>query len=379
MSKERPVPVSNAPRVARLFAAFAVAVLAGCGGDAEVAETPRPVLVVQPGGDGAAALSAFPGEVRAREESALSFRVGGSLVRRLVDVGDVVKRGDLLAELDPDDLRLQAQAAQAQLAAAEAQLARASADRARFASLAAQQLVSRSALDAQDAAHAAALGQVRAARAQLDVARNQAAYAQLRAPRDGVIALRHVEAGQTVAPGQPVFALAGSGGREIAIALPEARIREFSVGQPVLVEPWSASGTRLPGTIREIAPAADPQARTYAARIALTGAAAAAVELGQSVRVYIQDATRNRALRVPLSSIQRGAGDATALWLVDLATGTLHLQPVRLGPFAADTAPVLSGIDGDDWIVAAGGHLLREGQRVAPVDRQNRPVAARAR
>lgn len=377
MSKERIAP--KAPFAARLSAAALLALLAACGGVEEAPEAPRPVLVVQPMPDGKAALSAFPGEVRAREESALSFRVAGNLVRRLVDVGDVVKQGQLLAELDPEDLRLQAQAAQAQLAAAEAQLARASADRQRFASLAGQQLVSRSALDAQEAAHAAALGQVRAARAQLDVARNQAAYAQLRAPRDGVVALRHAEAGQTVAAGQPVFTLAGAGGREVAIALPEARIRAFSIGQPVLVEPWNAEDRRLPGTIREIAPAADPQARTHAARVALAGGAAAAVELGQSVRVYVQDATRGGSLRVPLSAIQRGPGDATAVWVVDPAKGTLHLQPVRLGPFAADSAPVLAGVAADDWIVAAGGHLLREGQRVAPVDRGNRPVARQAR
>jgi multidrug efflux system membrane fusion protein len=366
--------------LAGLCAIVAVtALLAGCGTDDGTADRPRPVLVVQPGQGDGVSLSAYPGEVRAREESALSFRVGGNLVRRLADVGDKVKRGDLLAELDPDDLRLQAQGAQAQLAAAEAQLARAAADRQRFASLAAQQLVSRSAFDAQEAAHAAALGQVRAARAQLDVARNQAAYTQLRAPRDGAIALRHAEAGQTVAAGQPVFTLAGAGGREVAIALPEARIREFSVGQPVVVEPWNAAGTRLPGTMREIAPAADPQSRTYAARVALNGDAARAVELGQSVRVYVPQAGRGDALRVPLSAIQRGDGDATAVWLVDPATKKLHLAPVRLGAFAADSAPVLSGIDADDWIVAAGGHLLREGQAIAPVDRQNRPVAISAK
>ena len=362
-----------------LSAAVVLAVLAACGADDAATERPRPVLVVQPGQGDGVSLSAYPGEVRAREESALSFRVGGQLVKRLVDVGDAVKRGDLLAELDPDDLRLQAQAAQAQLAAAEAQLARTAADRQRFASLAGQQLVSRSALDAQEAAHAAALGQVRAARAQMDVARNQAAYTRLRAPRDGAIALRHAEAGQTVAAGQSVFTLAGAGGREVAIALPEARIREFSVGQPVVVEPWNAAGTRLPGTIREIAPAADPQTRTYAARITLAGEAARAVELGQSVRVYVPQAVRAHALRIPLSAIQRGHGDATAVWVVDPASKKLHLAPVRLGPFAADTAPVLSGVDADAWIVAAGGHLLRGGQAVAPVDRQNRPVAIAAK
>jgi multidrug efflux system membrane fusion protein len=292
-----------------------------------------------------------------------------------VDAGDTVKRGDLLAELDPGDLRLQAQAAQAQLAAAEAELNRATADRARYARLAQEQLVSRSALDAQNAAQAAAAGQARAARAQLDVARNQAAYSQLRAPRDGVIASRSAEAGQTVAAGQAIFALAGDTGREVAIALPESRIREFSVGQPVMVELWNASGQRLPGTIREIAAAADPQSRTYAARVALVGEAARAVELGQSARVYVQDNGKQATLRVPLSAIQRGADGATTVWVVDSATRKLRATPVRLGPFATDSAPLLSGVDADAWIVAAGGHLLREGQVVAPVDRDNRPVS----
>jgi len=363
-------------RACALAAAFVA--IAACGNDQAATEAPRPVLVVHPGGDGAAPVSAFAGEIRAREESPLSFRVGGNLVRRSVDAGDAVKRGEVLAELDPGDLRLQAQAAQAQLTAAEGELARARADRARYATLAQQQLVSKSALDAQDAAYAAAAGQARAARAQLDVARNQAAYTQLRAPRDGVIATRSAEAGQTVAAGQPIFTLAGASGREVAIALPESRIREFSVGQPVLVELWSAPGRRLPGTLREIAAAADPQARTYAARVALAGDAAHAVELGQSARVYVQGrASGPSTLRVPLSALQRDAKGATAIWVVG-AGNIVHLVPVRAGPFAEDSVPVTGRIAADAWLVAAGGHLLRDGQKVLPVDRENRPVAANA-
>src|SRR5690606_9972350 len=140
-----------------------------------------PVLVVHPQGGGDA-VTAYPGEVRAREEAALSFRVGGNLLRREVDAGQRVKKGQLLAELDVADYALQARAAQAQYAAAEADLVRARDDQKRYAALAAQQLVSRSALDAQNAALKAAQGQADAARSNLDVARNQAGYAQLRAP-----------------------------------------------------------------------------------------------------------------------------------------------------------------------------------------------------
>lgn len=358
-----------------LLAVLAMAAtLAACGRGEAPAEAPRPVLVVRPAGGPGTALSAYAGEVRAREESPLSFRIGGKLVKRNVDAGAQVRGGDVLAELDPDDQRLQARAAQAQLAAAEAELKRSAADRARFEALAKDRLVSRSALDAQTAAWRAADEQARAARAQLDVARNQAGYAQLRAPRDGVVTGRQAEAGQVVAAGQAIFTLAGDDGREVAIALPEARIRDFAIGQPVVVELWSAPGQRLPGKIREIAAAADPQARTYAARVELEGDAARAVELGQSARVYVQRNGEQAALSVPLSALQRGADGTSAVWVVDPATRTLKSVAVKLGTLGETRAPVLSGLDADDWVVAAGGHLLREGQAVVPVDRQNSPI-----
>ena len=347
-------------KVAMLALAF-TAVLAACGKPEAQVETSRPVLVVHPSGGAQSAFSAYAGEIRAREESALSFRIGGSLVKRLVDAGDRVRRGQLLAELDPGDAGLQ-------VAAAQAEMARLGGDLERYRKLVAQKLVSQSAFDAQQAAY-------RAARAQYELMRNQSAYTRLHAPRDGVIANRLAEAGQTVAPGQTVFTLAGDAGREVAIALPESRIREVVVGQQVLVELWSAPGERLPGRVREISPAADPQARTYAARVALNGEAARAVELGQSARVYVQEQGEAAALSVPLSAVQRAAdGKPASVWVVDPKSRRVHLSAVQLGAYAEDSVPVLSGVEANAWIVAAGGHLLREGQLVAPVDRDNRPV-----
>ncbi|UOV06738.1 efflux RND transporter periplasmic adaptor subunit [Pseudoxanthomonas sp. F37] len=347
--------------------------LAACSADTP-AESPRPALVVQPGGGADAALSAYAGEVRAREESPLSFRVGGNLIRRNVDAGARVQKGEVLALLDPGDFALQAQAAQAQLAAAEADLARARGDRDRYAKLVGDQLISRSAYDAQVAAYKAAEGQARAARAQMDVMRNQEGYSQLRAPRDGVIASRQAEAGQVVAAGQTIFTLAADGGREVAIGLPENRIREFSVGQAVMIELWNAPGQRLPGTIREIAPAADAQTRTYATRVSLVGDAVQQVELGQSARVYVQENGAKAALKLPLSAVQRGEDGKTSVWIVDPATGEVRARSVQLGRYGESSVPVLAGLKASEWVVAAGGHLLREGQTVAPVDRNNRPL-----
>ena len=201
--------------------------LAACGNDKAPVETRRTVLVVQPGNLAGGGVSAFAGEIHARQENPLAFRVGGNLQRRLVDAGDAVRRGQVLAELDPGDQTLQANAAKAQLAAADADLARTRGDLARYKKLLDQQLVSRSSYDAQLAAYKAAEGQANAARAQAALTGNQADYTRLRAPRDGVIASRQAEAGQVVSAGQPIFTLAADSGREVAINLPESHIREI--------------------------------------------------------------------------------------------------------------------------------------------------------
>lgn len=354
-----------------------VAALAACGNRGTAPEPPRPVLVAQPveaGTTGMAAVTAYAGEVRAREESALSFRVGGKLARRLVDAGDIVRRGDLLAELDPDDLRLQTDAAQAQLAAAEAQLARARADQARFATLAKDQLVSRSALDQQTAALRAAEGEVRAARAQRDVASNQRGYSELRAPADGAIGQRQVEAGQVLAAGQTVFTFVADGEREVAFSLPEANVADFHAGQPVLIELWNEKGVRLEGRIREISPVADPLTRTYAARATLAPGNRPVLSIGQSARVYAGSV--DTRLSVPLSALQRDDKGRTVVWVADPRARRARQVVVTVGPYAADSVPVQSGLKAGDWVVVAGGHLLYPDLPVVPVDRANRPVAA---
>ncbi|HVJ39099.1 MAG TPA: efflux RND transporter periplasmic adaptor subunit [Stenotrophomonas sp.] len=367
----------RARNVSRIGGCLLVLLVSGCGREPAPAPTPPPALVVQPVPAAGPGMATFPGEVRARQESALAFRVGGHMVKRLVDAGERVHRGQVLAELDPADLALQARSAQAQYESAQADLARARDDYQRYAKLVDQQLVSRSTYDAQNAAYKAAQNQAEAARASLDVARNQAAYTHLVAPADGVIASRQAEAGQVVAAGQTVFTLAADGAREIAINLPESGANRFKVGQPAQIELWNHTGERLPGTIREIAPAADSQTRTFATRVALAPEALSAVELGQSARVYLAAADQG-GLTVPLSAIQRGANDAASIWIVDPASGKVHARPVRIGAYASDRVPVLSGVAAGDWVVAAGGHLLREGEQVTPVDRSNRPLRTTA-
>ncbi|MBK5539303.1 efflux RND transporter periplasmic adaptor subunit [Pseudomonas sp. TH05] len=343
--------------------------LSACGHEEPVQTTVRPAMVVQPE-PSARGMDSYPGEVRARYEPDLAFRIPGKVSRRLVDEGERVKANQPLAELDPQDVRLQLEASRAQVAAAQANLSLVRAERDRYKTLLERQMVSRSQYDNAENLYRSGEARLQQIKAEFDVANNQAGYAVLRAPQDGVVAKRAVEVGQVVAAGQTVFTLATDGEREVLISFPEQSFGRFKIEQPVSVELWTQPGQRFAGRIRELSPAADPKSRTFAARIAFSTGKVPA-ELGQSARVFIQSADVV-PLSVPLSALTAENG-ATYVWRVD-ANNTLQKTPVRVGAFGENSVPVLEGLNASDWVVAAGVHVLHEGQQVRPVDRSNRVV-----
>ncbi len=358
------------PRYFYVCIAVFLSLLTACSQDEPVVASVRPVMVVQPQSSSAQPQT-FPGEVRARLEPELAFRLGGKVIERLVELGTRVQPDQVLAKLDPEDVRLHLEAMQAQVAAAQANLQLVQAERDRYQKLLERQLLSRSHYDNAQNQFKAGQARLRQAQAELAAAKNQADYTQLRAPYYGVIAQAQVEAGQVVAAGQRVFVLAVDGEREVAINLPEQGIERFKVGQSVEVVLWSQPQQRMAGEIREIAPAADSRSRTYAARVAFRTATVAA-ELGQSAKVYIR-ASQDTQLSVPLSAVT--ADDAAAyVWVVDSATSTVQKRPVSIGAFGQVDVPVLQGLQGNEWVVAAGVHLLQAGQQVRAVDRANQPV-----
>ena len=354
----------------RLVLPALLLLLVACAEDKPAASV-RPALVTQASG-GELGYEAFAGEVHAREEPQLSFRIAGKIARRLVDAGAKVRAGQALAELDPSDVNLQSEASRAALVSAQSDLNLAKSELERYKNLADQQLVSRSLYDTRLAAYRAAEARVRQARAQSASMGNQAGYAVLRAPRDGIIAQRLAEAGQVVAAGQAVFVLAVDGEREVLISVPEQSVAHFQVGQDLAVELWAAPGKRFPGKLRELSPSADALTRTYAARVGFSGEGAN-VELGQSARVYAQ-ATDQSGMSLPLSALTQNKG-RPAVWVVDQASGKVHLTPITVGPYREDGVPVLAGVKPTDWVVAAGAHLLLEGEQITPIDRNNRPVS----
>lgn len=358
---------------ARLLLPIALA-LAGCGQQAPVQSPPRPVLTqtIVPGAT--ATRDVYPGEVRARHETDLAFRIAGKLVSRAVDAGARVERGQALARLDPEDARLAAQAAAAQVAAAEGDFALARAELDRHADLLEKKFISQSAFDARRNAFNAASARLQQARAQAALSSNQAAYTTLLADADGVVLSVSAEPGQVLAAGQPVLRLARAGQKEIVVNVPESQVARLAIGQAVAISLWADASVLFPGRVREIAGGADPVTRTYAVRISALNPPEQA-QLGMSANVLFQSAADPGLVLLPLTAIAREGGNP-AVWVVDPATGKVGLRQVGVGQFREDGVTVTSGLHPGDVVVTAGVHKLRPGEvvRISPA-----PAAAPGR
>ncbi len=336
--------------------------LAACGPKAVVEDPVRPVVTqrVQPGA--AASRDVYSGEIRARYETDLGFRVGGKLVARLVDAGARVTRGQVLARLDPEDAKLAAQGSAAQLASAESDFALARSELDRNADLRDKKFISQSAFDVKQNAFNAAKARVEQMRTQSAISANQAAYTTLVADADGVVISVAAEPGQVVSAGQPVLRLARAGEKEVVINAPESQLARFKVGEDVGIALWADPSTLYPGRIREIAGGADPVTRTYAVRVSALGATPRA-QLGMTANVVFNPAADASLVLLPLSALARSGADA-AVWIVDPKTSQVKLRKVAIGQFREDGVTITGGLAAGDIVVTAGVHKLRADQVV---------------
>ena len=334
--------------------------LSGCGKDkkAEVNVIERLAYTVVVGAQGEDDSNIYSGEIRARYETVLGFRIGGKIVERKVDVGAEVKAGQLLARLDAADTGLQENAANAQLRLAEDEAKR-------YRELREKGFVSQSVLDAKETA-------LNSATAQAGLAQNQAAYTSLLADRDGVVSATLAEVGQVVSAGQAVMRLAQDGKREVAIALPESAYNSIRVGMPAQIELNAAmSGAQaLSGHVREISPAADPASRTYAARISLD-AESAKVALGMTARVKFKISSKSgskkdSAYLIPLSALFQQK-DKAAVWIV-APDRSVSLRQVEVKAYRDDGVLVSAGIVAGERIISAGVHMLNAGEKIKIIE-----------
>jgi RND family efflux transporter MFP subunit len=341
-------------------------VVAGCAKHEAPAETARPVQLMQVTLGAGGEASVFAGEVKARHEADLGFRIGGKIVARLVDVGARVKRGQPLARLDPADVGLQTEAAKAQLAAAETEYSFAKAELARYQTLLDQKFISASALDAKRNTLNATAARYEQAKAQLAVTANQASYATLAADQDGVITAVNAETGQVVTPGQVVFRLAREDEREVAIAVPENRIDELRKAREMGVVLWANPGRIYPARVREIAPAVDPATRTFAVRVAVI-APDPALQWGMTANVLLRGEAAGDAALLPLTALYQRDGKP-AVWIYDPATQQVGLRAVEIGPYREDGVVIRAGLKPGEMVVTAGVHKLTAGQKVRPYE-----------
>jgi multidrug efflux system membrane fusion protein len=347
-------------------AAAAVALLPGCSRHAAPAEAARPVIALPVETVDGALAAQFPGEVHSRFEMPLSFRVAGQLLARSARLGDNVKKGQALAKLDDADaLKVQAQAAAA-LDAAEHRLTFATQQRDRDEAQAAQNLISQLQLDQTRDAYASALAGRDQARQQLALAQAQLRYNTLLADNDGTITSEQAEVGQVLAAGQPVFGFAWSGERDVFFSVPEGQLAGVSVGQPASVSLVALPGKSYSGRVRDISPAADPQARTYRVKLALD-AAGQQLPLGMTAQVSLSAKAQSGPLvRIAATALFHDK-EQPAVWVVRPADSTLELRRVTVERYGERDVLVSAGLAAGERVVMQGVHAVAAGEKVEPV------------
>lgn len=376
----RPGVFLRVPRAGVRMGALALVLAAlGLSGCARRESAPEPIRAVKLLTVGQSPLQMqleYAGEVRARVESRLGFRVAGKIVQRQAELGQRVQAGQVLAQLDPRDYELAAQAARAQVAAATTQRDLAAADFERFSKLRAQNFISGAELDRREAQLKAAQASLDQARAQLASQGNQAEYTRLVADAAGVVTGIDAEPGQVVAVGASVVRIARDGPRDAVFSVPEDKVGQLRVGQSVQVRAWTADAL-MQGRVREVAASADPVTRTFLVKVAVDGAEVP--PLGATVYVAPQALARDgvQAIKLPTSALRQEGGQ-TAVWVFEPAQGgaggTVRSQPVQIATADGNEAVVAAGLAPGMRVVATGVHVLAPGQKVTVYKPKSAPA-----
>lgn len=347
------------------------ALLAACSPVAPPAEPVRAVKLMTVGVGALQARQEYSGEVRARVETRLGFRVAGKIVQRHAELGQRVQAGQVLAQLDPQDYQLAAAAARAQLSSAQTQFDLAAAEFKRFSALKEQNFISGAELERREATLKAAQSTLEQARAQASSQGNQAGYTRLVADVAGVVTGIEAETGQVVAAGSPVVRIAQDGPRDVVFAVPEDKVVLIKAGQSVAVRLW-AGGAPLQGRVREVSASADPATRTYGVKAGIEGADAP--PLGSTVHVTPEVLSHAgvQAIKLPTTAL-RQEGQATAVWVYEPDTGTVRSQVVQIATADGNEAVVAGGLAPGMQVVSAGVHVLTPGQKVVIYKQKSAP------
>jgi RND family efflux transporter MFP subunit len=345
------------------------AMLAACSPQKPPAEPLRAVRTAEVRYDSAGEANRYVGTVQSRREVDQAFRVGGKVAERRVDVGQVVREGDVLAVLDDADYRHAEEAARQQLVAATAQARQAESDRKRLEALKTDGSVSVAEEEQTQTRAEQTKAAAEADERRLELARNRLKYTVLRAPRDGVVTAVRFEVGQVVAEGQPVVSIANPGEPEIVADVPEDHLAAFKGSR---YKAWLAAAPdqTFEVVLRELAPQAAAQTRTYRAR--LKPAAPRPLPLGATATLVVertaaQNPAQAQAAAIPAAAITQDKGQP-AVWVVRRAgsepAGTVELTRVAVHGYRNDDA-LISGLPAGQLVVTAGVQKMAPGLKVA--------------
>jgi membrane fusion protein, multidrug efflux system len=363
-----PTPRGPKGRSAWLPGAVAISLilLSACARKAPEMDQAVPVIARSVEAVDGMSAARFPGDIHARYEMPLSFRVAGQLTARYVNPGDLVKKGQALAQLDPTDAGNQLAAARAALEAAEHRLLFATQQRDRDEAQSKQNLISQLQLEQTQDAYASALAARDQAKQQFELAQNQSRYTTLSADHDGAISSRQAEVGQVLAAGQAVFGFAWSGEREVYLDVPESRVDGIIIGQAAKVTLPALPGRVFDARVREMAPAADPQSRTYLVKLTIDQPGNM-LQLGMTADVALQSGKPSGAVvSIPATALFH-QGEHPAVWVIRPADATLELRPVTVTRYGERDVLIASGLQAGERVVMQGVHTVSVGEKVAPI------------
>lgn len=304
----------------------------------------------------------YPAVILPRYETPMGFRVAGKIAARRVDIGTVVQAGQILATLDPADMKLNLKATQAQLRSADADLERTRQDLDRYTQLKTSPAYNQSVYDQRLSAFRAAEARSAQLREQIHLAQNQIEYTDLVAPARGVITAVSGEAGQVVAAGQTIMTLTRTDELEVVVAIPESRIKEAVAADKVGFTLFSDPDNKIRAKLREISPSADPATRTYRLRYSIVEPVEN-LQIGMSATLQLEKLGAQRFATLPLTALYQDK-DRQAVWVINAQTGGLTLKPVEVVAYGQDKVRIKSGVDEGELVVTAGVHKLDAGQKV---------------
>lgn len=344
-----------------MTAALIAATLTACN-EKDAHDPPaRPVrtVTIERAADGETV--SLTGQIRAKDEVSLAFRLDGRMLDRPVNVGDVLKPGQLVARLDPKDQQDALRTAQANLSSAEAVLTQARLTFGRQQELLKDGWTPRAKFDEAQQALLTAQAQVDAAQAQVRIAENRLSYTVLFADAAGTITAKGAASGEVVHAGQMIVQLARQGGRDAVFDVPEQLIRTGPRDPVVHLVLTNDPTVRTIGRVREVAPQADTTTRTWQVKVGIIDAPAG-MQLGSTITGSIKlDAPSG--VQVPPSALTEANG-RPAVWVVDLKSQTVALRDVNVSRYDPAAVVISQGLETGDVVVTAGVQVLRPGQKV---------------